>query len=362
MLKDLTIVIPTYCRHQYVIRSIEFWSKTEVTLLVFDGSDFPIDESIVRKFSANISYYHMPGSLHKRLETAGKLINTKYVVLLSDDEFFIPSGLNSCIAELEGDNDLVACAGRCLAFSSEKSKIIGFPIYPALANYSISDDRPGKRMLYHMSNYTPSTIYAVSRAEAWILAINVMSVKQFPVYSIDELQFELAICHEGKSKVLPELVWLRSFENIPVRVTSPDISHSNPSIKIFQWWSNTIRQKEKKEFLEVTAMALSRGDNEKHRVISDTVEKALDAYVTIVGAKARSNRNSLQAKLVSLLPKRAKKIIKSILKKYLNYPAIQGSLPFLDVAKQMIASGVYVNLEELGNIENILLKFHHDHR
>ena len=91
-MKKLTIVIPTYNRHPYLIRSINYWSLVlnqyqEFTLLILDGRK-KLDYQ--KYFHESITYFHNPVSVHERLQ-AGEMINTDMVVMISDDEFLLPS-------------------------------------------------------------------------------------------------------------------------------------------------------------------------------------------------------------------------------------------------------------------------------
>ena len=50
----------------------------------------------------------------------------------------------------------------------------------------------------------------------------------------------------GKSKIIPELMWMRNQEVIAIRGTSPSLSYS---VDILKWWYDEKFTKEKKEFL-----------------------------------------------------------------------------------------------------------------
>jgi glycosyltransferase domain-containing protein len=360
MLKDLTIVTLTLGRPNYVTRNMKFWSGTETTILVFDGSDSPIDKSVIEKFESNISYHHMPVSISQRLGAAEKMIRTKYAILLADDEFFVPSGLISCIAELEADMNLVSCGGRCMVFAVDiGGEIIGWPGYTENAGYSVLGSTPEERMLFHMAPYRVSTIYSVCRSKAWKIAARVLSEKEFAVSSIDELQFELAICYEGKSKVISELTWLRSGENLPVRISSPDNSASSSTTTIFQWWSDPVMQAEKNDFLDVMGKILAQSDKKKQMSVSKAVEIALDAYVNsgCPESTAQPSPKKLVRFLIAsvlpilkvILPAQVKRIVKQV---FLNRTSL------LDAVKGMALTGVNVDFNELERINDIVLQFH----
>ena len=58
--------------------------------MILDGSE-KLDYQ--KYFHESITYFHNPVSVHERLSKAGEMINTDMVVMISDDEFLLPSAL-----------------------------------------------------------------------------------------------------------------------------------------------------------------------------------------------------------------------------------------------------------------------------
>ena len=81
LLSKLTLVIPTYQRQRYALRNMRYWSGSEVTLHVLDGSEQPIPAEEMAGITANINYHHMPVSWIDRIEKAGNLVQTKYAAM-----------------------------------------------------------------------------------------------------------------------------------------------------------------------------------------------------------------------------------------------------------------------------------------
>ena len=61
-LNKLTIVILTYNRHKYLIRSINYWSNYNIKLLILDGSSVELNDSCLQ--SKNIKYVHNTKGLY----------------------------------------------------------------------------------------------------------------------------------------------------------------------------------------------------------------------------------------------------------------------------------------------------------
>ena len=66
-LSKLTIVILTLNRKKFILRTMNYWSGSNIKLLVVDGSKSPIEDHILRKFSNNITYFHQSFSSHQRV-------------------------------------------------------------------------------------------------------------------------------------------------------------------------------------------------------------------------------------------------------------------------------------------------------
>ena len=58
MLKDLSIVIPTYNRQQYALRNIHYWSNRGPEIHVLDGSALPVRDELLSSVGPNIHYHH----------------------------------------------------------------------------------------------------------------------------------------------------------------------------------------------------------------------------------------------------------------------------------------------------------------
>jgi glycosyltransferase domain-containing protein len=358
LLLKLTLVIPTYNRQRYALRNMRYWSGRSVTVHILDGSPRPISKENLMTFGDNVNYHHLPVTLHERFEIAVELVATEYSMMLGDDEFFIPSALESCLKELEIQEDLVSCMGRCMVFIDRSPhRVEGYIGYPQMEDYAILQNDPVERMVVHMNPYTCSTVYAVTRTPVWKKAMSIWAQREFPPFNVGEVQFELAICYQGKSKVIPTLMWLRSTENIPQR--DLELAARDENYFIEGWWLNTKKKSEHAEFLEIMGGVLAKSEDQVNHVIMG-VTQSIDAYV-----KERLSRPTtrvklgvkMRAKLVSCLPKALKQCLRTIRNRY--YPSRNGILA--EVANDLLSQDVRVDFEELAIIEGIIFDFHKNH-
>jgi len=258
---------------------MKFWSGSPVTVYILDGSQSAIEPIELNCFGGNIKYFHMPVSYPERLLFGINQVTTDYSVMLPDDEYHLPTALNKCVLELMADTELAACVGRALGINYWKGKIVAFPAYPEMANYSILNDEPAERVISNFSPYQVASFYAVSRTVALKTAIKCISACDFPPYNIIELQLEIAMKYQGKFKVLPVLMWLRSREAAPVwRDLDSSIEWDLDSYCVEYWWPNHKYKYDHDKFLNIMAKNLSTTTHQQ-QYVKEIITKAMNAYV-----------------------------------------------------------------------------------
>lgn len=348
-LSELTLIIPTFNRQSYVLRNMRFWSGRAVAVHVLDGSEMAIPTQAMAGITANVSYYHMPISVLDRLRKAVDLVQTEYVALMTDDEFFLPDALETCIRELEADETLVSCMGRCLGFRCIEDRLIGWPAYREMADYSVLQDDPIARMIHHMNPYTCSTIFSVVKTPVWKQAMSITCERQFSVFALGENQFELSVCYRGKSKVIPHLMWLRSAENDGIRA-------EHDVVRFREWWIDPQKSNDREEFLALMGSALADGDAAQLETVRAGVKAALDGFHEFM----EGQRESLRAAVVKRIPAVAKAPIKKILAAVPGANRLLGleHRSFLEAARDLESTGVHVNWEQLFDVAERIHRFH----
>ena len=276
-LEELTLVIATYNRQSFAKRCMNYWSKKGPTVIIIDGSEKRIDIKNIENFGKNINYIHQPTGYFERLYSVIDMVKTEYVLLGCDDEFYIPSALNSCIETIKKEKKLVACCGYVLGFNFANGKVSGNDIYPRInKNSNLKDCNPNHRIKKHFSNYEQLFTYSVCKSNFWKLAAKTIFSKEYSCYSIHEIQIELLMSFAGKNKVIPELMWLRSRENQPFRNMSPSTNYINT---MENWWNLEKFKEEKEEFLKKIKKTSSKiNELSKNNQIVD-VEGAIQSYL-----------------------------------------------------------------------------------
>ncbi len=357
-LSRLTLVVPTYERQDFALRLINFWADKGVHLIVLDGSATPIEPAKLDIFGPHIQYLHRPVGIYQRLSESIELVQTEYVALAGDDEFYLPSAVEACIKELDENIGLVACCGRALAFGLKEMHVYGRAQYPRLEAYALNSETPKDRVLQHMRNYVPSLIYAICRTPQWGTALKYTVQKEFPFFASSELRFEMSMAYAGQSKVISQLMWLRSHgETRKIRgATSPSMDESR---LISSWWADSSKVKEHEEFITIMSQGFSEllpddGEDIREAAIAG-VEAYLDFYRN--HKSSRGVLKKLSSLVIKIIPGFAKPFLRSICSESHRYKSGEYT-GLLQAARAIEDSGVHVDFHALEEIQKTIVQFH----
>lgn len=354
LLEELTLVIATYNRQSYAKRCMNYWSGKGVTVIIVDGSEKRIDIKNIENYEKNINYIHQPTGYYERLYSVIDMVKTEYVLLGCEDEFYIPSTLNSCIETIKKEKELVACCGYVIGFNFVNEKVLGNDIYPRInKNSNLKDSDPNYRIKKHFSNYEQLFTYSVCRSNFWKLVAKTIFSKEYSCYSLHEIQIELLMSFAGKNKVISELMWLRSSENEPFRNTSPSTSYENI---IENWWSLEKFKDEREEFLKKIKKTSSKiNELIKYNQIAD-IEGAIQSYLEYLTTTKESFIYRIIYLLLRNLPVQIKNKIKKIQKYFKDKN--NNSLTLIECAKYFQSKNVKIDFIELDKIEKCIISFH----
>lgn len=351
-LSDLTVVILSYQRQDFLVRNMAYWSNQLPTIIVVDGTERPISRQILEKMTPNIRYYWMNKSYEDRLRSVIPLIQTKYVVQLCDDEFFLPSGLEACIDELETDKQLIACVGRCIYFWPRKGKTTVINYYTWWK--SILQNTPQERMEATMQAMHNLTIYSVMRSENWIKNINLITEKKFSCCYVTENQFELFSAYQGKAKLIDVLSWFRSGENHP-----KSFKGWNRDYHIEHWYRMPKNAAEVTEMFDLFCKsAMSVTPQTDPALVERGARKAID----IVVCKAEAGK-TLRSKIKAPLRKCAD-MIAANLPKSIKYPLkdilglTRDHFDYNQLPERLAKEGIKCNLGDLNRVATRLQQFY----
>ncbi len=247
MLKKITIIILTRNRPECIKRQMDYIKNWGAQIFLLDGSDnINLYLQSLPKRDPNLKYIHDTNGFDVRLMHMKSQIKTKYAMIMSDDEFIIKKSLEMCIQFLENNTDYVSCSGVAVGFmKSFKNKVIYIKKYLRLIGYEISDEDPKERVIKHMSEYVPSSVYGVLRSSVINKFISEINYSFTSSPETTENWLQNTVAYMGKIKVLPVLYWFRSMENAPIQD-----KNWNRTIKFYQWYNQKKFKKEKMEYIK----------------------------------------------------------------------------------------------------------------
>lgn len=273
-LSQLTIVIPSFSRHDYLARQLVLWAFTKVSVVIVDGSSEPLNSTLVNLISNidNISYKHIVGSYTFRINESLGLIKTPYAMCLADDDIFLKEGLSKAIDKLEQNSDVIACMGQLLGVDYDKQKMEGyyFPYGSSLKEYQVNIEDVVKRIKFAMSGYRTATSYAVYRTaifkDLWT-TIDASSCLEATEYEHALITYTL-----GKLITVEDIYWIRSHECEPV----DSVIDGTRATTFHVWWSGKEFEKEREDFVCRLAMKLflesGLSEDASKRVVFDVVD------------------------------------------------------------------------------------------
>ena len=263
-LEDLTLIIPTLNRHQSVARAISYWSDRGPRVLILDGTEDPIEDSILQSMGSNVRYMHGEREITTRLEMVESAVSTDFACLHGDDELHLPSALDASVQLLIEQPQVASCMGWALGFeASDDGDIWASECYPALRGYQIDSEHPMSRVRQHLIPYVvPAQVYAVARTTLLIRALRTsLSNPHRSFFAQSELEYEISMAAQGNFFSIPQLHWLRRMEPSELRGTNVD---TNPEMSFTSFWSDPLRAIEREYFVNNLARNLAEiaGDSE----------------------------------------------------------------------------------------------------
>ena len=352
LLDKLTIVIYTYNRHKYLKRTINYWSNYNVKLLILDGSTTKFEDLCLK--TKNIKYVYDDTGLYKRLLSSINYIDTEFVILGSDDEFYLPSALSSSIEFLCKESSYSSCGGYALGFHTKGKLILGTKQYP-FEDFCLNHNSACDRIFNHFSNYMPAHFYSVMSFNKWKIICSYVFGKKYYFSGAHELQVEFLCAISGKSKIIPELLWMRNKE-------VPTESYEILKLPLGKWWLDKKYQYEKLSFLKRMKEACDKLTFDQNFILKeDAIIRSFEMLINKYKVKSK-----ILIRIKSILPDQIQEVLKFILSYWnnLQYRILEWYKiktnkynTLLYEANKLEEQGVSVNHKELNKIISSLNNF-----
>lgn len=198
---QLTIIIPTHCRHALVERALTYYKQFQLEVIVVDSSPQPMKGDIPK----HACYLHYPGkSFAERIEIALGVSDKPFVALCADDDFLAIDGVTQGIEYLMEHADYSGVNGRHIQFYANAGSIDMRIKYAKSRNYMKESDDPMSRVFASMNHYT-NAVNSVFRAEVMEKSIQLAKVVNH--VTVVEISIALVSSLLGKTVTLP-VFWM----------------------------------------------------------------------------------------------------------------------------------------------------------
>jgi len=358
VLDKLSIVIPTYDRHDFVRRQISYWSNSDVTVHIMDGSPVPIGQEYLEDLAPNIKYHHSNDDFFSRMRSATELIDTQYVAMLGDDDLFVKSGLKRCIEHLDDKTEVFGVVGRSMYFFHQRGVVFGEPKHPEATNYE-QNICGGIARLYNL--YHPGKIgaiaYGVFRADQWKPAIRATYARKYSSGYVYDTFLRTLLTYSGEIEVVEAVTWLCSGENPPIQ----NQSSFNRSIDLIEWFDDSkfkIEIEEYKQRLVAEVMSIRADQKAEITGAINSVVGTLEDRYRVKANRRVSFREKLPRLIKTMTPAPVKQIAKNLLPRSITKRLDWQGIRFLDCVKLMEQRGISVDWEEMTAIHQMIQAFH----
>lgn len=205
MINQVTAIMPTHNRHQYLARALDYYESIDLKfrLIVLDSSAIRYLKEINCK---NIIYVHCPEKnfLGKINDTLSE-VTTDFALLCADDDFIIQDGLAGCLHFLEENKDFVATQGLVTRFIN-LGEIIHMPDQIISLGKSFDSDIAEERLRKGILESYTQTFYSVYRTKTLKKIINEATALN---YNLFELFITISTYTLGKYAVTPNYYYVR---------------------------------------------------------------------------------------------------------------------------------------------------------
>ena len=359
-LADLTLVIPAYNRPAYLARQIDYWAGSGVQLCILDGSKNSPDPQLVARIGPDVHYEYMPIGFNERLVHASKIVKTKYVALLGDDELYVKQGLRDCMDLLDADERLIGCVGRSLFFFHREGEIYGHQVYEKSQDVPGMHDDDLQRLRAAFPSGDPSgapyLLYGIFRKEQWCTMFGNAYARHYSSGYVYELALIIIGACLGPTKMVDSLVWLRSGEN-------PAMSSAavNRKIGTGEWGTSPEYATEYEDFVQRITEVLTRLGIAAASAAEQAVREVAEQFFAYSLHKPH-RPIAYWHRVLSFAAKNTPRWVKTLLKrnmtKTLGTVLDYKGVAFDNALEQLKDAGVAFNTEEINDLQTFLLAFH----
>jgi glycosyltransferase domain-containing protein len=362
---QLTIVVPSYNRQNFLKRQYFYWAETNVSMIFIDGSEKPIDEHFRQTLNNNskFSYIHFVGPVGKRILKASKLINTSYSMTCNDDDFLFKSGVNEAIKLLDSELDVVACRGQSIRarVSKDGKKMAYTNIFNNFQDFNVDQDLIFERLIYAFEHYNSAGLFSVLRTsvwkESWVEGYN----QNYSSTNISEFYQNIVVYIHGKLACLKIPYLLETDENGSISTDS-----DNRGLLFSQWARSELYEFERTQFVETLSKKIVAKVPVDSQGATELVDTLIEKYiylrenfsVTFYLFESKSIAKILESIIPLLKLKYLLGIYFLVRRKFISYVEKSKSYSLDELLQKKLYYFSSESVTDIKNIENNIINFY----
>lgn len=218
----LTLLMPLKGRHLFTLRFLWQANKSSLPypIVIADGEVHPVIAELLENPATfpnlSIEYIRYPddtsfSQFYRKMADAAPRIRTPFVMMVDNDDFVVPSGIERCIDFMKAHDDYVSCGGGVAGFALGENRNPAFrnltgPIsriaYRYSPNYQSRDlaaSSLAERVLDGYANYM-TTYYNVFRSAAMATICRECAEMNFSDLEVHESYFAMRTLILGKAR------------------------------------------------------------------------------------------------------------------------------------------------------------------
>ncbi len=231
-LSDLTVVILSKNRHVELLRTLRYWDINRINYFVLHNTELPLEYTSTNNHSR---YLLSKTSFGERCGLAAEKINTKYGIICSDDEVFLPSALLKMCRTLDEKKEIESVGGQTIAIDKYGPILTATPVYSSMFDYSNNSNSAISRLAFHFDNekdYKNGAMYRLMRVSTLKSLLNIFSeMTTISTPYIYEVTGEILVTALGKSLYIEDIFWIRNWISAPIEHTG-----WNRRLYFYEWF------------------------------------------------------------------------------------------------------------------------------
>lgn len=213
-LNEITVVILSRNREEALRKTLMYWAQTDIRVTVLHNTQSPLSK---KEIPQNVEYVVLELPYGKRCAEVKNYLRTKYAILSSDDEVFLPSALREMRDLISASRGNLTVGGTVLAIGKYGREMTATLCYRNLWNYSNDSSSSEIRIRKHFdreSKWRSGAIYRLMTKELMLELMQLFSeVSDFQTPYIYEVSGEILINAKCKVTYVKNVYWIRNWMN-----------------------------------------------------------------------------------------------------------------------------------------------------